>query len=58
MEDKNFIWLKQRASGAKDAIENFNDDAEERAIAWAYEEIVKLRAELSDAQRWLFGGQD
>lgn len=42
-------WFERRAVAANQAIENFNGDAEERAIAWAQDEMTRLRSLLDAA---------
>lgn len=39
-------WFEKRAIAAKDAIQTFNDDAEERALAWVHDEMIRLRTAL------------
>ena len=46
MSNSNREWFEKRAIAAKDAIQTFNDDAEERALAWAHDEMIRLRTAL------------
>ena len=39
-------WFEKRADAAKECIKNFKDDAEERAFAWACDEIKRLMESL------------
>lgn len=47
----NRAWLKKRAAAASEAIENFNGDAEEFAIEWAWTTILTFEARLADAEQ-------
>lgn len=42
----NREWFEKRALAAKDCIQDLNDDKEERALAWAFDELNKLRSAL------------
>lgn len=47
MSQGNREWFERRALAANQAIETFNDDAEERAIAWAQDEMTRHQGRVT-----------
>lgn len=49
MSEEYRTWHKKRALAAKECIEEFSDDIEERVYSWSYDEIERLTKENKEA---------